>query len=117
MFGKLKEIIQETSDPSYKQREYEAFIVLSVQKKIGGDIHETISEVRSIPNVTVVHKEHDIINNEDVVRGVFKVKFVLEGSENLNRYVHTVLTPGLSEIGGLRINKIKNIDLVKQDEA
>ena len=98
------------SDPNYVQKSYKAFFVLSLDKTRGGDRAETISEIRSIPNVTTVTKESERQDSATFEQNLYSIKFVLLGNQSSKSFVDSVLMPGLKEIEGVTVNWFKGIE-------
>ena len=59
--------------------------------------------IRAIPSVTTISKEVSSIDNEEYIRGLYTIKFVMEPYENVGAYYARVLKPSINKIPGVRI--------------
>jgi hypothetical protein len=100
----VKKVLDEAIDPAYNQRHYSLEIKTTIDKNLGGEKGETIREIRGIPRITTV----TIVpgapeGGENKWRMNLRCKFVLIGTESLQKYQNTVLLPNLRRIKGLNI--------------
>ena len=97
-------VLNEIDDPSYKQRQFSFQIKVTVDKEIGGEKGETISEIRGIPRVTTVTiVPSEASKDPKKWRMDLVCKFVLIGSESIQKYQNMVLMPNLRRIKGLKV--------------
>ena len=97
-------------DPSYIQSIYEITIKVSIHKTRGGDREQTFTEIRGIPNVTVVSVDPTgTSRDETFYYSTLNCKFELSGNENAKEYLRLLFFPGIRDIKGLTLKHAGNL--------
>jgi hypothetical protein len=109
----LKEFKTLNEELQYEQRTYEANFLLMITREMNNKVSELVSEIRSIINVTVVTQKQAIEEESEYVKGIYGIKFVLEGKENVNQYMQNILKKGLNDIEGVRVLGYKGLRKIK----
>lgn len=97
------------ADGEYVQEVYESYWLLRIKKKIGPDQTETASEIRAIPNVTTVHIDTMLREDPDIIRALYKVKFIIVGNISVRNYLTRILKPGIERIEGIHIEALRGV--------
>jgi hypothetical protein len=96
------------ADAAYEQVASEVRLEIKVDKNLGGNIEETLNEIRRIPGVTRVSTEPDTSHSDDNFHyAVQNCKYVLLKGESHDTYINNVLIPHLNKIKGLTRWKFK----------
>ena len=101
--NKWNSFVAEVEDQVSTLQEYEAHMVLVIQKRVEGMATNSMKLVRAIPSVTTISKEVSSVDSEEYTRGLYVIKFVLETYENVGAYYDRVLKPSINKIPGVRI--------------
>lgn len=101
--SKWRSFMAEVESPVSTLVEYEAHMVLTIQKRVEGMATNSMKLIRAIPSVTTISKEVSSIENEEYTRGLYVIKFVLENYDNVTTYYDRVLKPSINKIPGVRI--------------
>jgi hypothetical protein len=97
-------------DPGYDLREYKVRLDIALQKDVGGEVKDTLTEIRGIQGVTTVRLIGDTEKIANSTVGTVEIKFELNGPISRERYNKRILTPGLMRIRGLKILRMGNIE-------
>jgi hypothetical protein len=101
------------ADPSYDLREYKVRMDIALQKDIGGEVKDTLTEIRGIEGVTTVRLIGDTEKVANSTVGTVEIKFELSGAVSRERYNKRILVPGLMKIRGMKILRMGNIEAVE----
>ncbi|MEK9769448.1 MAG: hypothetical protein VW683_11050 [Betaproteobacteria bacterium] len=101
------------ADPSYDLREYKVRMDIALQKDIGGEVKDTLTEIRGIEGVTTVRLIGDTEKVANSTVGTIEIKFELNGPISRERYNKRILVPGLMKIRGMKILRMGNIEAVE----
>jgi len=90
------------ADPGYEQRASEVRLEIKVDKNLGGNIEETLNEIRRIPGVTRVSTVPDSSHSDENFHyAIQNCKYDLLKSESHDTFINNVLIPHLNKIKGL----------------
>ena len=101
------------ADPSYDLRVYKVRMDIALQKDIGGEVKDTLTEIRGIEGVTTVRLIGDTEKVANSTVGTIEIKFELNGPISRERYNKRILVPGLMKIRGMKILRMGNIEAVE----
>lgn len=106
---KWKQFLKETQEQDLQV--YLATFVLTVNKQFA-DSSDIANLIRSIPNVTTVAKEAFGREDRSFFKAIYRIKFVLELTDDVNNYVNKILRKSLQNIDGLRVNSYKGTERI-----
>lgn len=97
-------------DQGYGQKHYQATLILTFNKHIGGELGEKVREIRGIENVTTVTNAGTISETPDFQKALYKVKFIVMPGVNFDNYFNGTFKRGIMRIRGVKLNQIKKVE-------
>ncbi len=108
-------VVNEKQDPHYSQYTYELIIDCIVDKVKGGNLAQTLSDIRGIPYVTTVASE-PVPGKETPQQWatMLKIKFVRADRLGPYKFMASSLVPKLKTVRGLSNIKIRTVKKVEE---
>jgi hypothetical protein len=104
------------ADPSYSQKIYGLPIKVAMSKAEGGEVKQTIDEIKGIQEVTIVKTVPGTTSTDKANHySTLYIKFELTGGRDALAFKKTKLIPSLIAIPGLHIRYVGDLELVERD--
>jgi hypothetical protein len=103
-------------DPSYVQSIYGLSVKVAMSKAEGGEVKQTIDEIKGIQEVTIVKTVPGSTSSDKANHySTLYIKFELTGGKDAILFKKEKLIPSLIAIPGLHIRYVGDLELVERD--
>ena len=111
-----KKSLLNEADPSYVQNIYGLIVKVAMSKAEGGEVKQTIDEIKGIQEVTIVKTIPGTTSTDKANHySTLYIKFELTGGDNPILFKKEKLIPSLIAIPGLHIRYVGDLELVEKD--
>ena len=111
-----KKSLLNEADPSYVQNIYGLIVKVAMSKTEGGEVKQTIDEIKGIQEVTIVKTIPGTTSTDKANHySTLYIKFELTGGDNPILFKKEKLIPSLIAIPGLHIRYVGDLELVEKD--
>ena len=111
-----KRALLKEADPSYSQKIYGLAVKVAMSKAKGGEVKQTIDEIKGIPEVTIVNTVTGTTSTDKANHySTLYIKFELTGGQDPIKFKKTKLIPSLISIPGLHIRYVGKLVLVEKE--
>jgi len=111
-----KKSLLNEADPSYVQSIYGLIVKVAMSKAEGGEVKQTIDEIKGIQEVTIVKTIPGTTSTDKANHySTLYIKFELTGNKDAILFKKEKLIPSLIAIPGLHIRYVGDLELVEKD--
>ena len=111
-----KKLLLNEANPSYIQNIYGLAVKVAMSKTEGGEVKQTIDEIKGIPEVTIVNTVPGTTSTDKANHySTLYIKFELTGGQDPIVFRKNKLIPSLISIPGLHIRYVGKLELVEKD--